>query len=540
MTAMSIGWEALARGAWEEALTLFAAQGAEPEALEGVGVAQWWLDDAEATIGARKQAYRLYRARGDAVAAARIASALAWDSVLFGGRTAVARGWLGRAERLLHGQPVCVEHAWLAIREAEVGLSAGDPELALAAARRASAVGSQLGAEDVQVVGRSLEGVALVQRGEVSAGMRCLDESAAAATAGDVTDLMWIGKVCCNMIAACEDVGDVERAAQWCDEVKDFARRWELRTLFNVCRTQYAAVLLQRGTWAEAEAELTAALEVFASSRRGALVDGIARLGELRRRQGRLEEARSLFRQAEPHAVARLGAAELALDEGDTSRAFALAERIVRTTPAGRQLALIPALNLLVRAAAADGRPEVAREVAARLGLVAAVVATDGARAASSHADGLAAASSGDLDAARTHLEDAVDCYGRWSSPYERARARLALARVLAESGKHAAATIEVASAMMAFEELDARHDANEAALLWQTLHPSTRAGHPLTGREREVLALVAAGRSNREIAERLVLSEHTVHRHVSNILRKLGEPTRAAAIAKAARDGLL
>ena len=45
---------------------------------------------------------------------------------------------------------------------------------------------------------------------------------------------MWIGKVCCYVIDACADTGDFERAAQWCDEVDAFARRWELRTLFAV------------------------------------------------------------------------------------------------------------------------------------------------------------------------------------------------------------------------------------------------------------------------------------------------------------------
>lgn len=518
----------------------FAEQGDSPEAFEGIGIAQWWLDDAEATIHARERAYRLYRERGDPVAAARVASALAWDSVLFGGRTAVARGWLGRSERLLDGQPLCVEHAWLAIREAEVGLSADEPEPALAAARRAIAIGSELAAGEVQVVGRSLEGVALVHLGDVSAGMRSLDESAAAATAGEITDLMWIGKVCCNLIAACQNVGDVERATQWCDEVKDFARRWELQTLFNTCRTQYAAVLLQRGTWVEAETELTAGLAGLGSSRRPVVAEGTARLGELRRRQGRLDEARSLFAQAEPHPVARLGAAELALDEGNAPLAFSLAERIVRAAPAGAHVAHVQALNLLVRAARADGRPEVAREAAERLGHVAEIVATDGARAAAFHANGIAAASAGDLSGAQMHLEDAIDGYGRWSSPYEQARVRLALTRVLLANGDHARARSELDAASAAFDELAATSDAREAATLRQRIHPATNDGNPLTPRERQVLALVATGQSNREIASRLVVSDHTVHRHVANILRKLGEPTRAAAAARATRDSLI
>ena len=62
----------------------------------------------------------------------------------------------------------------------------------------------------------------------------------------------------------------------------------------------------------------------------------------------------------------------------------------------------------------------------------------------------------------------------------------------------------------------------------------------PLSRREREVLRLVAAGLSNREIASSLVLSEHTVHRHIANILRKLTQSSRAAAAAQATRLGYI
>jgi DNA-binding NarL/FixJ family response regulator len=68
---------------------------------------------------------------------------------------------------------------------------------------------------------------------------------------------------------------------------------------------------------------------------------------------------------------------------------------------------------------------------------------------------------------------------------------------------------------------------------------PANAPLRPLTPREHDVLRLLAAGLTNRQIAERLVLSEHTVHRHVTNILRKLELPTRAAAAAHAVRSGL-
>jgi pimeloyl-ACP methyl ester carboxylesterase/DNA-binding CsgD family transcriptional regulator len=69
---------------------------------------------------------------------------------------------------------------------------------------------------------------------------------------------------------------------------------------------------------------------------------------------------------------------------------------------------------------------------------------------------------------------------------------------------------------------------------------PAHDADAGLTEREVEVLRLVASGLSDGEIAERLVVSPHTVHRHVANVRAKLGEPSRAAAVASAARLGLL
>jgi ATP/maltotriose-dependent transcriptional regulator MalT len=537
--AVAAGWDALSRGAWDEALDLLRGID-DPVALEAVGTAHWWLDDADATLDARERAYRLYRERGDDAGAARVAGALAWDSVLFGGRTAVARGWLERGARLLEGTAPGPEHAWLAVREAEIALATGAPDDARAAAERSIAIGGEIGREDIQVVGRSLEGLALVHEGLVDDGMRRLDESAVAATAGDLKDLMWIGKVCCNLIAAWERVGDVERATQWCEEVKEFARRWELRTLFSICRTQYAAILLRTGAWPEAEAELEAALGVLSGGRRSALVDGTARLGELRRRQGRRDEARALFARSERSWTSRTGSVELALDEGDATTALALAERLERATEGSRELDRIDVLSVLAQAAVAAGRVDEALAAAAELRELAEHVGTTAAGATAAYAAGVCALATGDLELARRSLDDAVDLYGLGEAPYERARARLLLARALFELGTADRARAEAAAARAAFLELDARGEMSAAERLLERGLPARDGANPLTRREREVLAFVAAGRTNREIASELVLSQHTVHRHMANILRKLGEPTRAAAAARAMRDGLV
>lgn len=532
---MAAAWEALSRGSWNDALELVGGDDADPEALEAAAVAHWWLDDADATLGARERAYRLYRAQSNRAGAARVAGALAWDSLLFGGRTAVARVWLERASRLLAAEDVSDDHAWLAVREAEVALATGSATDARAAAERAVWIATDLQHEEVEVVGRSLEGLALVHEGAVAEGMRRLDESAVAATSGDVKDLMWIGKVCCNLIAACERVGDLDRAAQWSAEVKEFAARWELRALFNTCRTQYAGVLLQTGEWREAEAELQAAVAAFAGGRRTALADGTAKLGELRRRQGRHDEARELFAQSERSWTARVGTIALALDEGDAPRAFALAERLRRATEQDRHLDRTAVLALFVRAAVAARRDDAAAEASAELERLAAEVGTRGARAAAASAAGEVARARGDLELARRRFEDAIDLF---TTPYELACARFALAEVLSELGLRTAARAEAEAARTSFRRLQARRGVAAATRLLER-GPRASSGL-LTSREREVLGFIAAGHSNREIATQLVISEHTVHRHVSNILRKLDEPTRAAASARATRDGIV
>jgi pimeloyl-ACP methyl ester carboxylesterase/DNA-binding CsgD family transcriptional regulator len=78
------------------------------------------------------------------------------------------------------------------------------------------------------------------------------------------------------------------------------------------------------------------------------------------------------------------------------------------------------------------------------------------------------------------------------------------------------------------------------AGFLHNDLVPELDSASPLTSRETEVLRLVATGMNNKEIASTLVLSEHTVHRHVANILRKLAQSSRAAAATTAARAGLI
>src|SRR5207253_7041918 len=162
-----------------------------------------------------------------------------------------------------------------------------DPATARDHGVRAAALGRATGDRGLEFTGLALEGLARVSAGDVAAGMRCLDEATAAATAGEVKELHTVGVVCCWQIFACERVRDYDRAAQWCARVQEFSKRWRVRVLSAICRTQYAGVLIWRGEWADAEAELALASRDFEQIRPAMVVQALARLGQLRLQQGR-------------------------------------------------------------------------------------------------------------------------------------------------------------------------------------------------------------------------------------------------------------
>jgi LuxR family transcriptional regulator, maltose regulon positive regulatory protein len=549
--SLSVGSEALARGAWEEARDNFKlALGREetPEALEGLGMTAWWLDDATTTFKVRERAYQLYRKRGDQLGAARVAAALAWDYHDFRDEPAIANGWLQRAKRLMEGFDPVVEHGWIALQEGEIALSFhNDPTTALQLSALVMSLGRSLGLIDLEMVGLSLEGLALASKGEVVEGMRCLDEAMIAAVAGELTDLVAIGVVCRNLIYACERVQDYERAAQWFDRVKEFCKQRCIRPLFEICRIQYATILIYRGVWAEAEAELTTITEALVATRCSKTVEAVVRLAQLRHRQGRLEEAASLFAQVGAHPLAQLGHAELALDQGDTATAADMVDHFLQRLPPQDRTARTLGLKLLVHVQIALGDHDRVSAALTEMQSIGPLIATEPLRASVSFAEGLVAAAAGDYESARCQFVDAVDRFERSGVPFETARARIELARSLYALDRCIAAEREIRATLESLHELGAAHLAEQAASLLRELENKTcglareascMAG--LTRRELEVLRLVAQGLSNHTIAARLVLSNHTVHRHVANILNKLDLPSRVAAAVFAAQHSLL
>jgi len=521
--AIEEGRVALARGAWAEARARFAealAREESPEAYEGAGLAARYELDAEAAIEAHERGYRLARSRGDPATAARLAIQLGHDAYAFRG-PAEASGWVERAALLVEGEPPSVAAAWVSVLRAQFALADHDPESGQAQSAQAIALAREVGAIDVEMIALSVNGLALVSAGEIEDGMRRLDAAAAAAVGGEMIDADSIETVCCHMIDACKLVRDLERANEWCLRVRDIATRFADRQMFSICRTAYADVLLWHGDWERADEELTAAVDELGALRPGRDVDPLARLAELRRRQGRTSEAEELLPRVESHRFHALLTGLLALDRGDAETAVDAAGRFLRRVGEANRFERVAGLDLLVRAAVAGGDEGSARKAAEEIAAIAVACPNAPLRAAALLAEGRVAAATGELTASCPLIEDAVDLFDGAGARYDAALARLVLASVLRAAGREGPAANAEERGRKALQELGAR-----------TSEP--RAGG-LSPRESEVLRLVARGLSNDDIARELVLSVRTVERHVANVYLKIGASGRTGrAIATA------
>ena len=491
-----------------------------PEAFEGAGLAARYELDAQAAIEAHERGYRLARSRGDAASAARLAIQLCFDAYAFRG-PAEASGWVERAALLVEGAPPNAATAWVSVIRAQFALADHRPDSAQAESARALTLAREVGAVDVEMLALSVNGLALVGTGEIEAGMRRLDAAAAAAVGGEMTDADSIETVCCHMIDACKLVRDLERATEWCLRVRDIATRFADRQMFSICRTAYADVLLWRGDWQGAEEELTTAVKELGALRPGRDVDPLARLAELRRRQGRTGEAEALLARVESHRFHALLVGLLALDRGDAATALDATARFLRRVGEVDRFERVAGLDLMVRAAVAGGDEASARAAADEIAVIAAACPTVPLRAAALLAEGRVVAAAAEAAAACPLLEDAGDLFDSAGARYDAALARLELASVLRVLGREGPAARAEARARKALGELGARA-------------PDARVGG-LSAREAEVLRLVARGLGNAEIARELVLSVRTVERHVANVYLKIGASGRTArAVATA------
>ena len=538
-TALARGYGALAVGNWSEARGAFeeAVRTEEsPEALDGLGRSLWWLHEGRQAIVCRERAYSGFRRDGDLGRAARIALWLSREYSLVFGNNAAARGWLARAERLLRDVAPGVEQGWLDLARSE-----GSRESSEAAMSAESALNAALAAGDPDLELRALAqlGFARVSGGEVDEGLAQLDEAMAAATSGEPASLETFADICCTLMLACEQAGDMERPQQWSAVLEDFVRKYDHVVLLAFCRTCCADVFAANGRVDAAEGELVAAIkELTDAGQRSRCVNPAARLVEIRVLQGRFDEAEELLAGFDGEPDATRAAVALRLARGEPAPAAVILER--RLDEIGRSSVLaVPFLDQLVDARVAEGRLEDASVAADAIAATAGPSGRERIAATAAFARGRVAMARGDAAAAASELQKAINYFAVLGLRLDAARSRLALARTLASESPE----IAIDTARQARNELDALGDSREAdiaAALMRSLGAKGRAGPRaaglLTQREIEVLRLLGEGLTNAEIAARLFISPKTAEHHVSRIFAKLGLAKRSEAAAYAVR----
>jgi ATP/maltotriose-dependent transcriptional regulator MalT len=542
--AFDEGVLALTEARWNDATRAFkdaiAKQPDWADAWAGIAEAAYWVPDEDAILDARERAYHLYRDAGERSVAAVMAAWLAVDWLELRGQAAVANGWMQRANRLIEKQRTTPEAARVMLLNVRLlQLTGVEPETPRRMAARAAAIARRFELPDVEALSLSAEGHARLSLGEIEKAIQCLDESAALVLSRECTDLTLRGLTLCSLMGACERVRDFDRASQWCAAARQFSEDRGFPVILSICRPHYAAVLMWRGQWPEAEEHLQVGRRELMEFMPPFAVSALALLGSLRWRQGRWQEAEEIFEEIKHEGPAQLGIAELRAGQGDIAAAIDIVERHLRMIDPVDKLERGPALELLVRLLAASGQLEPAGEYMAELRDLARSVQSQSLRAGAAFAEGVLADASGDAQQARQCLGDAVELFERAGSPFDSARARLALAEAELTAHRPEPAAREAQTARDAFHRIGASVEAERAAQLLSRIGSSS--GLPggradgLTVRESEILALLARGQSNQEIAANLVLSVRTVERHISNIYEKLGFEGRTARAAAAA-----
>jgi ATP/maltotriose-dependent transcriptional regulator MalT len=533
---LDVAREALASHAWPEAYALLSGvpEQDDPEWFEALADAAWWLSRLDECIAARQHAYASYDERGATRAAGQCAVWL-YEHNCFQGRPAVARGWLQRARRNLEGDEECVEFGALLLREAECEHGSGEMDKAHQRATQAMQLGRKLRSADLEAEALQTIGRILIDQGEHASGLAHLDEAMLFAVEGRLNPYA-TGKVYCSLVSACHELGDINRALEWSDAVTQWAETHPVSMFPGLCRVHRADLLQWRGDWPQAEAEARQACAELEFMHLPVAADAMVQIGEIRRRLGDHEGAEEAFQRAEElSGQAWSGIALLRLAQGRRQAAAKVITQALDGASAHKlgRCKLLPAyVQVLVEVgeldharAGADELTEIAQEYESPMLLAAA--ATARARVE---------LGSGDPGAACATLNEALDRWSELNAPYEVATTRLLMGHACRDKGDVLSANGAYDAAQAIFERLGAATDARASRDL--RVRESFPCG--MSEREVEVLRVVAKGRTNRQIATELQLSEKTVARHLSNIFAKIDVASRAAATAFAFEQGLV
>jgi DNA-binding NarL/FixJ family response regulator len=525
--------EAYGRRDWVAARARFAARHEESpldaDDLYALANCFWWLGDLDHALPTMREAHLRYLDEDRPGPAALAAVDLGYTLALRGD-VAQGSGWTGRARRLLQALPEGVEHGYLVYLDFETAFAADEHGAALDLARQVHDAGRRYQDPTLVALGVVGQGRVVLRQGDVATGMAMLDEAMVAALS-DELDPAFAGNIYCQLMSAAVEIADLRRAGEWTQATAEWCERMPGAGPFmGICRVHRAQVLQVCGDWERAEREALRVCRDLAHFDVSAVAAAQYLVGDLRRLRGDWAAAEEAFDAA--HRLGRdpqPGLALLRLDQGHADVAAA-SIRTALAAAGDNRVARGQLLPAAVEIAVANEDIATARQAGEELADLAATYASVGFTGAALHARGVVLLAEGEPEQALPVLRDALRSWQQVDAHYEVARVRLTLARACDALGDQDAAERERAAARA---KLGATFPAPGAR---------TRPGG-LTEREAEILALVAGGRTNQQIAADLVLSIRTVERHLATVYQKLGvggRSARAAAVSFALREGLL
>ena len=513
---------------WRSAAAHFDAVPPEPltaDDLAAYADAVWWLGRIEDNLRLGAAAYDAFLAESRPAEAARTATVLGIFHTARGDEPQ-AVGWLGRAGRLARGLPEGPVHGYLlSFTAVEASLMAGQPAAAVDAARRVQDLGRRVDAPDLVAVGMNGEGRALIRSGHLVDGLALLDEAMVTVMDGHLAPFI-SGTLYCHTIAACHEVADVRRMTRWTDLAERWLATFPAAVFFGgLCGVHRAQLLLLRGEWGEAEQVARRVVVDLDGNRIDYAAEAWYAVAEARRLRGdpgaadAYDEAHARGRDPQP------GRALLQLQTGDAAGAARSVRSAVAAIGAD-PLSRAPLCAAMVEIAIAAGRLDDAVAAASELEATAATYATSGLEAMAAAARGAVLLAEGQAEEALPVLREACRRWYELGAAYDAAGTCVRLAEAYRALGDAVSAAAEVERAKAAYERLG--------------VHPPVwESPDGLTPRECEVLALVADGRSNRQIGEALYISDRTVARHLTNIFHKIGVTSRTQAARYAIDRGV-
>ena len=539
-TTLQQGRESFRRQAWADAEALLSAadraEPLDPDDLGRLAMATYLLGRYEESTAITRRAYRASIQTGDVGGAARSAFWVAVEH-LGRGEVAQAAGWLARAERLV-GQEgdERVESGYLLIAAAAKSLALGDAAAALAACERADEIAMRFSDPDLLVLARLSQGEALIELHQTAQGLALMDEVMVSVTSGEVSPVV-VGIAYCSVIDSCQRVFDLRRAQEWTTALD----RWceaqpQLVHFRGQCLINRAELKRFHGAWHDAAADAgRASNRPTEPEADPTLGEAIYQTAELHRLRGEVAEAEAAYRRA-----SRLGRrpepgmALLRLAQGRSDVAAAAIRRATDETTSifARPRLLGPLVEIMLAA----GATETARLAADEMTQIASEIGAPLLTAMADRAIGAVLLAEGDPRGALAALRASWTAWQSLDAPYEAARSRVLIGLACRALGDSDSAAMELDAAREVFGTLGARPDLAQLDAL--DVGATTVGG--LTAREIEVLRLVAAGKTNRAVADDLVISDKTVARHLSNIFDKLGVSSRAAATAYAYEHDLI